>query len=120
MTKICYNRGMSKTTKEAQMTPKCTYGPMASTGERCGRPAVASFRGSDGKMYHECAVHHMPIPVRDLRIQKGSKVQIRRYGKVYEGVVTYTTATRAEVRFVYKNGVERTVWEPLANLERDR
>ena len=36
--------------------PTCTIGPYATTGERCGKPAVHSF-AIDGNWFHECADH---------------------------------------------------------------
>lgn len=30
---------------------------VSKAGGTCGKPAVASFRGSDGKKYYECAEH---------------------------------------------------------------
>jgi hypothetical protein len=90
---------------------KCTYGSDAIIGQRCGRPAVVSFRGSDEQTYHECAEHYVPIPVIDMRRRVGGMVQIRRYGKIYFGEIIKLTPTKYHVRFRYDNGVERTVVE---------
>jgi hypothetical protein len=35
----------------------CTVGPDATTGERCGKPAVSSWTSRSGTTYHECAEH---------------------------------------------------------------
>jgi hypothetical protein len=97
----------------------CTFGPDAISGERCGKPAVASFRGSDGQMYHECREHHVPIPVRDTRRQEGDPAKVRRYGRIYTGTIVRITPTKYHVRFTYDNGAERTVpvdWQEFEEL----
>ena len=38
----------------------CTHGPSAVTGERCGKPAVTWFIGSDARVYAECVEHAAP------------------------------------------------------------
>ena len=38
----------------------CTIGPSAVTGERCDKPAVTWFIGSDARVYAECAEHAAP------------------------------------------------------------
>lgn len=38
-------------------TKTCTVGPSATTGERCGQPAVTGFIADDGTHYYECADH---------------------------------------------------------------
>jgi hypothetical protein len=38
----------------------CTVGPSAVTGERCGKPAVTTFIGTDGITYAECVEHASP------------------------------------------------------------
>ena len=40
---------------------KCTVGPSAVTGLRCGKPAVVSFVGRDGEVFAECEDHAVAI-----------------------------------------------------------
>jgi hypothetical protein len=91
----------------------CTHGPSAVTGERCGRPAVVTFIGSDGRHYAECPEHDASaIVMRDTTEQVGQPYTIRRYGKEYAGKIVYITNTRLQIEFTYDNGAVRRVWEP--------
>lgn len=40
---------------------KCT---VSVAGGICGQPAVTSFKGQDGKRYHECAAHAPKLAVK--------------------------------------------------------
>lgn len=49
-------------------TLKCTVGPSAVTGLRCGKPAVVSFTSTSGEVFAECEDHALapastPAPV---------------------------------------------------------
>lgn len=87
----------------------CTIGPSAVTGERCGKPAVHTFIGSDGETYAECA-DHVHIVTKAHGHNVGDHVAIRRYGKTFDGVVTRVARTgTAYATFTYGNGTTRTV-----------
>lgn len=74
------------------------------TGERCGKPAVASFVGSDGTTYYECAAHRFGIETRP------DTVEVHRYGKTFVGRVIRVKRTGTIVaEITYGNGVKRTV-----------
>ena len=42
----------------------CTYGPFASTGRRCGAPAISTRVARDGTVIGECAAHSDPVRAR--------------------------------------------------------
>jgi len=48
-------------------TERCTVGPDAVTGERCGKPATYSFT-RNGVTYHECAEHDLAAWGRDVEV----------------------------------------------------
>ena len=43
--------------ERARPGERCTIGPSATTGERCGRPGVVAFHSSAGHRYVECERH---------------------------------------------------------------
>jgi hypothetical protein len=43
--------------ERAKPGERCTIGPSATTGKRCGRPGVVAFTGSDGERLVECRQH---------------------------------------------------------------
>lgn len=83
----------------------CTVGPDATTGKRCGKPAVVTFTGSNGEEFAECAEHCMAHVGRT----RGTVV-VRRNGIDYVGrVVRETRGGRIFAEITYKNGVTRVV-----------
>lgn len=93
----------------------CTYGPSASTGERCGKPAVSWFTSTDGEtVYAECADHDTSGlnigHASALGARVGDIVPVRRYGKTYDAKVVEVGARGAVyATFTYDNGAVRTV-----------
>lgn len=89
----------------------CTHGP-DSTGARCGKPAVSSFTGSDGTVFHECAEHSTGSgsAATASAARVGDHVVVHRYGKAYDATVTRVGARGAVyATFTYGNGASRTV-----------
>lgn len=91
----------------------CTHGPSAVTGQRCGQPAVATFTGSDGQAYAECAEHAVVSTVcraAHSGRQVGDAAIIRRHGQDYVGqVVRVTRSGKVYARVTYANGASRVV-----------
>jgi hypothetical protein len=50
-------RGSRIRYEKARPGERCTIGPSATTGKRCGRPGVVAFDGSDGERLVECDRH---------------------------------------------------------------
>jgi hypothetical protein len=80
----------------------CTVGPNAVTGERCGKPAVATFTGRDGTVYAECAEHYVPTTPRGLGIEVGNHIRVRHAGIIKVGTVVKVTATKVHVEVPVK------------------
>jgi hypothetical protein len=90
----------------------CTIGPYATTGERCGKPAVYTFTGMRGEAFGECAEHYAGYPVgRPIGEHfVGEVVPVHRYGKTYYATVTEIGKRGAVyAEFTYGNGAKRRV-----------
>jgi hypothetical protein len=83
------------------MTKTCTIGPNAVSGERCGKPAVSTFIGSNGVEYAECAEHDVSAIVGksfDAVAIVGTVVEIVHVGVAKLGEVVGVTATKLRVK----------------------
>lgn len=77
----------------------------------CGKPAIYTFTGRNGEVFGECADHHAgahtPVTTGP---RVGDKVDVHRYGFVYEGTVVEVGARGAVyAEFTYGNGAKRRV-----------
>jgi hypothetical protein len=53
--------------EKAMPGERCTVGPRAGSGERCGRPGVVAFTSSQGHRYVECERHAPATAVNQVR-----------------------------------------------------
>ncbi len=84
----------------------------------CGKPAVATFTGSCGKEFGECAGHLMPgtvVPVAPIKI--GSHVTVLYAGGKRTGMVTRVGRTLVSVRIPLVKGGSKVIERPIAEVE---
>lgn len=98
-----------------QVTATCTIGPYATTGERCGEPAVVTFKGRDGRTYAECERHAYTARPG---LEVGERVFVTHANREKIGTVTKVGYTRASVEVPLADGTTKVIHRPRAALRR--
>lgn len=104
----------------------CTIGPNAVTGEpnavtgeRCGKPAVTTFEGRDGKVYAECAEHDVSAIVNRPALVVGASVTVTHGGIAKVGTVVKVGRTRCQVGVGIGNflrGGSKVITRPISEV----
>ncbi len=93
----------------------CTIGPRAVTGERCGKPAVTTFTGRDGKVYAECLEHAVTF-TPTAKVAPGDDVAVFHVGLRKLGVVVTVGRVNCRVMVPLARGGEKLITVPMAEV----
>lgn len=94
------------------VTKTCTI-VVGAQGETCGAEAVVELAGGQ---FAECAKHLQLVTPEQPLFKKGALVQVRKYGKVYEGKVLAVGRTRALVTFKLAGGSVKSLYFPIGEV----
>lgn len=96
-------------------TTACTIGPDATTGKRCGAPAVVTFTTRTGETFGECEAHAAHATPPPPPVVVGATVTVYHAGLRKAGTVVAVRRTLCEVR-VPSRGATKIITVPIAEV----